>query len=97
MLTVTAEAALAFLWEGYPSLVVDSVVDAGSRGVGNDGSTEVIIASIDSIDSFPVVDGVVEELSIDFIVGAIDDEYLIKSHMVGEVIDRRVDGECADG
>jgi hypothetical protein len=90
---VAAETALALLGEGDPSFVVDCVLDAGGGDVGEDLSAEGIVPAVDSVDSFPVVEGVVEDLSVDLIVGAIDDEDLVEGGVVGEVVDGRVDSQ----
>ncbi len=87
MTAVTAETTLRFLRKNEPSFIIDYIVNTRSRHVGKDRSAKAFIPSIDSIYSFSVIDWIVELLSIDFIIGAVDYKDIIKSDVVREVVD----------
>ena len=90
MSAVAAEAADWFLGEGDPSFVINSVLDAGRVGVGDDGSTKFVVSSIGPIDSFSVLDRIVEHQSVYFITGLVDNVGLIEGDAVGEVVSWRI-------
>ena len=91
MSTITTQAADRFLRESDPSFVINSVLDTRSIGIGNDGSTETVVSSICPINSFSIFDRIIEEKTIDFIFGLVDDIGLIEGDMEGEVVVGRVD------
>lgn len=97
MCWIAAEAALWPLWEDNPSFVLDSNWLAGSGYIGKDSATEEVISSICPINSFSVVFRVVEGLPIDSIYCLINGVGLVKSNVIGVVVDRRRDREDSAG
>ena len=71
MLTITAVAAIPFLWVDEIPLVVDGDVGAGGGDVGHDGRAEEFIPPTDSVHPVPVVSCVVEDLGLGVFLGAI--------------------------
>jgi hypothetical protein len=78
------------LWKGDPPFVIDSVLNAGCIGIGNDGSAEVVIPSVHSINSFPIFYGIIEKEPIDFIVSLVDGVGLVEGNVEGKVVVRWV-------
>jgi hypothetical protein len=62
---------------------------AGSGNIGEDGSAEGIMCSCVSINSLPVVSGIVELLALDMKLLLIPNNCFIKSNVIGIVIKRR--------
>ena len=87
MSTVAAEATYFFLREGKPSLIIDCIVDARCGDVRDDTATEAVISAIGSINSFPVILGIIEFLPIDLKLGAIDDKGVIEGNIVRVVVE----------
>jgi predicted hydrolase (HD superfamily) len=69
-----------------PSLVLDSVTLTGSGDIRKNGATEEVIAAVSAINSFAIVMGIVESLSIDSVSGLILDVALVKIDAEGVVI-----------
>ena len=87
MSTITAEAAHSFLRKSKPSLAIDSIVDARGWDIRDNRSTKSIVSSISPVYSFTVVLWVVELLSINLVVGAINYKSIIKGSIVRVVVD----------
>jgi hypothetical protein len=49
-------------------------------------TAEVVIPSVGSIDSFSVVDGIIELLSVHLVLGIVDDKGVIEGDVVREVV-----------
>ena len=83
---VTAEAAYFFLRKGDPPFVIDSVLNAWCTDLGKDGPTEIVVATICPINSFPVFNGVIKKQSIASVFGLVDCVGLVKGNEVGKVV-----------
>ena len=88
MLTITTEATLRFLWVNEPSFVINGVMNARSGYVWQNSATKRIVFSIGSIDSFSVVDGVIELLTVHLVFGSTDYKSVVKGDLIGEVVGR---------
>lgn len=86
--TITAEAALTLIRENDPSPIGRCDMLAGSRDVGEDGSTYTVISSIRIIDPFFVIDRVIKLLSFNCMVHTVDDIGLVKAYVVRVIISR---------
>mgnify|MGYP006933541889 CR=1 FL=1 len=62
--------------------------------VGEDGAAEEVVAAVGAVDSFAVVGGVVDELSVDSEGGFVLDEGLVEVDLVGVVVDGGLDGQA---
>jgi hypothetical protein len=83
---ITAKAAYFFLRKGEPPFVIDSVLNAGCTDLGKDGPTEIVVAPICPINSFPVIHGVIKEQSIACVFGLVDCVGLVEGDEVGKVV-----------
>lgn len=81
MLTIAAEAALFFLWENYPSLVLDCKMSASCGDIRKHLTTEQVVFSVSSIHSFSIVLCIIIGLAIDLVVGSILNVSLVKGNL----------------
>lgn len=90
---ITTKTTTRFLREDNPSFWFGSDLLARGSDVRKDCSTEEIISSIGTIDSFLIIDGVIEELSIDIVSSLIFDPSLVEANSVGVVIEWRINAK----
>jgi hypothetical protein len=87
---VAAEAAGGSGGVDDPPFVVGGDLLAGGGHVGEDRAAEEVVASVGAVNSFPIVGGIVEGLSIDFVDGFVADPGLIEADAIGVAVDGRV-------
>ena len=97
MFAVATKTADSLLRESQPSFASNGIMDARSRHVRNDTSTEIVISTVCPVDPLPVVFGVVENLPIDFIAGSIDNKGVVEGGVVRVVVDGRLWISSSDG
>lgn len=90
MSTITTEAATTLLRESYPSLILHSILNTRSSHIRQHTVAEHIVSTVSTIDPLTVLKGVVEHLTIHFVVFTVHHEDLVKCYMVGVVVDRWV-------
>ncbi len=91
MSRVAAEAALGFLWEHNPSFTINNKVLAGSSEIRDEGITELIELTGESVQSGAVVGSIVVEDAIDLSGNVFHDVLLVEGLDEGGRPNRRVE------
>ena len=98
VLASAAEAALRPRGEDDPSVALDSQGLAGSVDVGQDCAAKLIVDSVGEIDSFAVVERIIELLAHGVVLLLVADDAHIETDLVGVVENRRgfAEADCKE-
>jgi len=82
MLTITTKTTLILLWKYHPSFIADGVLLTRCSHIWKHWTTEIIVFTIGSVDSFTIVYWIVELLAVDVVVCIIYNEGLVECNVV---------------